>query len=87
MVANDWVRYIIVSGQVMLPDGRVLGPSGVLFVESLMGVARKGELPVVVENTRLMRLRADDSPRCAPKRSTSRTSCTSASPATWLAFA
>jgi serine/threonine protein phosphatase PrpC len=60
MVANDWVSYIIVSGQVMLPDGRVLGPSGVLFVESLMGVSREGELPVVVENTRLMRLRADD---------------------------
>jgi serine/threonine protein phosphatase PrpC len=60
LVANDWVSYIIVSGQVALPDGRVLGPSGVLFMESLMGVAREGELPLVVENTRLMRLRADD---------------------------
>jgi serine/threonine protein phosphatase PrpC len=60
LVANDWVCYIIVSGQVMMPDGRVLGPSGLLFVESLMGVAREGELPVVAENARLMRLRADD---------------------------
>jgi serine/threonine protein phosphatase PrpC len=60
LVANDWVCYIIVSGQVQLPDGRVLGPSGVLFVESLMGVAREGELPIVIENVRLMRLRADD---------------------------
>src|SRR5262249_54272386 len=60
LVANDWVCYIIVSGQVSLPDGRVLGPSGVLFIESLMGVAREGELPLVVETARLMRLRADD---------------------------
>jgi serine/threonine protein phosphatase PrpC len=60
LVANDWVCYIIVSGQIGLTDGRVLGPSGVLFVESLMGVAREGELPVVLENARLMRLRADD---------------------------
>ena len=60
LVANDWVSYIIVSGQVVLADGRVLGPSGVLFLESLMGVAREGELPLVVENARLMRLRADD---------------------------
>ncbi len=60
LVANDWVCYIIVSGQIMMPDGKVLGPSGLLFVESLMGVEREGELPTVVENTRLMRLRADD---------------------------
>jgi serine/threonine protein phosphatase PrpC len=60
LVANDWVSYIIVSGQIALADGRVLGPSGVLFMESLMGVAREGELPLVVENARLMRLRADD---------------------------
>jgi PPM family protein phosphatase len=60
LVANDWVCYIIVSGQVQLGDGRVLGPSGLLFVESLMGVAREGDLPVVVETARFMRLRADD---------------------------
>jgi serine/threonine protein phosphatase PrpC len=60
LVASDWVCYIIVSGQVKMPDGRVLGPSGLLFVESLMGVAREGELPMVIENARLMRLRADD---------------------------
>jgi serine/threonine protein phosphatase PrpC len=60
LVASDWVSYIIVSGQVMMPDGKVLGPSGMLFVESLMGVAREGDLPVVTENARLMRLRADD---------------------------
>jgi PPM family protein phosphatase len=60
LVASDWVCYIIVSGQVMMPDGKVLGPSGLLFVESLMGVAREGELPKVVESARLMRLRADD---------------------------
>jgi len=60
LVANDWVCYIIVSGQVRMPDGRVLGPSGVLFVESLMGVARDGELPTILETARLMRLRADD---------------------------
>ncbi|HKQ68586.1 MAG TPA: protein phosphatase 2C domain-containing protein [Polyangiaceae bacterium] len=60
LVANDWVCYIVVSGQVMMPDGRVLGPSGLVFVESLMGIAREGDLPVVVETARLMRLRADD---------------------------
>jgi serine/threonine protein phosphatase PrpC len=60
LVASDWVCYIIVSGLVTMPDGKILGPSGLLFVESLMGVAREGDLPVVAENARLMRLRADD---------------------------
>jgi serine/threonine protein phosphatase PrpC len=60
LVASDWVCYIVVSGQVRMPDGRVLGPSGLLFVESLMGVAREGDLPTVIESARLMRLRADD---------------------------
>lgn len=60
MSASDLVAYIVVSGMVALADGRVLGPSGLVFPESLLGVARDGELPVVSENARLMRLRADD---------------------------
>ena len=60
LVANDCVCYLIVSGQIVLADGRVLGPSGLLFGESLVGVTRAGDLPVVAEDARLMRLRADD---------------------------
>jgi hypothetical protein len=60
LVANDTVAYIVVSGQVLLPNGRVLGSSGFVYGESLVGVRVEGELPVALENTRLMRLRADD---------------------------
>ena len=86
LVASDWVCYIIVSGR-SAADGRVLGPSGLLFVESLMGVAREGELPAVVENARLMRLRADDFAEVCAQDVELRTRSTSASRATSRACA
>lgn len=60
LVACDCVSYIIVSGEIELADGRVLGPSGMLFAESLVGVTHEAPLPSVTKDARLMRLRADD---------------------------
>jgi PPM family protein phosphatase len=60
LVASDCVAYIIVSGEIDLGEGRVLGPSGLLFAESLVGVTHERPLPRVTKDARLMRLRADD---------------------------
>jgi serine/threonine protein phosphatase PrpC len=60
LVASDCVSYIIVSGEIDLGEGRVLGPSGLLFAESLVGVTHEGPLPRVTKDARVMRLRADD---------------------------
>jgi PPM family protein phosphatase len=60
VVANDWVAYLVVSGEIEMPNGNVLGPPGLLFPESLVGVVRDGELPLVAGPARLLRLRADD---------------------------
>jgi PPM family protein phosphatase len=60
LVASDCVSYIIVSGEIDVGNGRVLGPSGLLFAESLVGVMREVPLPRVTKDARLMRLRADD---------------------------
>jgi hypothetical protein len=60
VVANDWVAYLVVSGEIEMPNGNVLGPPGLLFPESLVGVAPDGQLPLVAGSARLLRLRADD---------------------------
>jgi serine/threonine protein phosphatase PrpC len=60
VIASDWVSYLVVSGEIELPNGNVLGPPALIFPESLVGVAREGDLPTVTESTRLLRLRADD---------------------------
>jgi PPM family protein phosphatase len=59
-VASDLVAYLVLDGVVELPDGRRIGPSGLLFAESLVGARRKGELPVAGGRTRLIRIRNDD---------------------------
>ncbi|HHH29780.1 MAG TPA: phosphoprotein phosphatase, partial [Polyangiaceae bacterium] len=59
-VANDRVAYVILDGLIALPNGRKLGPSGLLMAESLLDVAVRGDLPVVVERARLLRIRHDD---------------------------
>jgi PPM family protein phosphatase len=60
LIANDCVAYIVVSGEIDFGDGRVLGPSGLIFAESLVGVMQEAPLPRVNKDARLMRLRADD---------------------------
>jgi serine/threonine protein phosphatase PrpC len=59
-VASDRVAYIILDGMVELPSGRTLGASGMLMVESLLDLVVRGELPKVLERTRLLRIRHDD---------------------------
>jgi len=59
-VANDRVAYVILDGLIALPNGRKLGPSGLLMAESLLDVATRGDLPVVAERARLLRIRHDD---------------------------
>ncbi len=59
-VASDRVAYIILDGMVELPSGRCLGASGLLMVESLLDLVVRGQLPKVVERTRLLRIRHDD---------------------------
>jgi serine/threonine protein phosphatase PrpC len=59
-VANDRVAYIILEGLVELPNGRTLGGSGMLMIESLLDVASRGKLPKVAERARLLRIRHDD---------------------------
>jgi serine/threonine protein phosphatase PrpC len=59
-VANDRVAYIVLDGLVELPNGRRLGPAGLLMGESLLDVSQRSKLPKVVENARLLRIRHDD---------------------------
>jgi PPM family protein phosphatase len=59
-VANDRVAYIVLDGLVELPNGRRLGPAGLLMGESLLDVAVRGKLPSVLEAARLLRIRHDD---------------------------
>ncbi|WP_234023728.1 protein phosphatase 2C domain-containing protein [Sorangium cellulosum] len=59
-VASDLVAYVVLDGAVDLPDGRRIVSSGLLYPESLVGARRKGDLPVAVSRTRLIRIRKDD---------------------------
>jgi serine/threonine protein phosphatase PrpC len=59
-VTSDRVAYIILDGLVELPNGRRLGPSGMLMAESLLDVPVRGQLPRVIEHARLLRIRHDD---------------------------
>jgi serine/threonine protein phosphatase PrpC len=59
-VASDLVSYIVLEGVLRTSGARQVGIGALLFPESLVGVSHEGELPVVVEHTRLLRLRADD---------------------------
>jgi hypothetical protein len=59
-LANDRVAYIVLDGQVRVPNGRVLGAAALLMAESLLDLAMQGPLPTVVSRTRLLRIRHDD---------------------------
>jgi serine/threonine protein phosphatase PrpC len=59
-VANDRVAYLVLDGQVQLPEGRVLGASALLMAPSLLDVPYHGPLPWVVSRARLLRIRHDD---------------------------
>ena len=60
-VTSDLVAYIVVDGLVELADGRRLGPPGLLFAESLVGVSQERPLPTVLSpHARLIRIRQDD---------------------------
>jgi serine/threonine protein phosphatase PrpC len=60
VVASDLVAYIVLDGLVRCEGDRVVTVGALLFPESLVGVPVVGELPVVAETSRLLRLRADD---------------------------
>jgi PPM family protein phosphatase len=60
-VASDLAAYLIVEGLIQLADGRTLGPPGLVFAESLVGVRREAASPEVVSpDARVMRIRNDD---------------------------
>jgi serine/threonine protein phosphatase PrpC len=60
VVASDLVSYIVLDGLVRCDGDRLVSVGALLFSESLVGVAVRGELPVTENQTRLLRLRADD---------------------------
>ncbi len=60
VVANDLVAYLLLDGLVRTARGKLLGTGALLFPESLLGVWGEGELPVVEQTARLLRVRADD---------------------------
>ena len=60
VVANDLVAYIVLDGIVSCPGDRLVSTGALLFAESLVGVWQHGELPLVHQTARLLRVRADD---------------------------
>jgi PPM family protein phosphatase len=60
VVANDLVAYIVLDGVVSCPGDRLVSTGALLFAESLVGVWQHGELPIVHQTARLLRVRADD---------------------------
>ncbi len=72
VVASDLVAYVVLDGLVRCDGDRVVTVGALLFPESLVGVPVVGELPIVAERARLLRLRADDFAEvCAADRSLS----------------
>ncbi len=58
---NDRVGYIVLEGQVALPDGWSLGASSLLYPESLASGGKKGsQLCMTKTPVRALRIRADD---------------------------
>lgn len=60
VVVSDLVAYIVLEGLVRCEGDRLVTIGAILFPESLVGVAVAGELPVVTERARMLRLRFDD---------------------------
>ena len=59
-VASDLVAYIVLEGVVRHSGERRVGTGALIFPESLVGVWSDGELPVVEQTARVLRVRADD---------------------------
>jgi hypothetical protein len=59
-IANDLVAYIVLDGVVRHAGDRRVGTGALIFPESLVGVWSEGELPVVEQTARVLRVRADD---------------------------
>lgn len=57
---NDRVAYVVLEGRVTTPDGWTLGPSALVYPESLVGAGRGPDLHVAQCPTRVLRLRRDD---------------------------
>lgn len=54
------VSYVILAGQVRMPDGRTFGPPALLYPESLAGGLRDGAIAVAERPCRALRWRSDD---------------------------
>lgn len=59
-VASDLVAYIVLEGVLRVSGSRHVGTGALVFPESLVGVSYDGDLPVITQEARLLRLRADD---------------------------
>ena len=59
-IASDLVAYVLLEGLVSCADDRVVSTGAMLYAESLVGVWGGGDLPVVKQRARLLRVRADD---------------------------
>lgn len=58
--ASDRVGYIVLEGCLASPNGWTLGPSSLVYPESLGGGGQGTDLTTAVERTRALRIRADD---------------------------
>src|SRR5262249_53105606 len=57
---GDRVGYVVLDGRVDSPSGWTLGPSSLVYPQSLAGGGTGTELCRTGERTRLLRIRADD---------------------------
>jgi serine/threonine protein phosphatase PrpC len=57
---GDRVGYVVLEGRVDAPSGWTLGPSSLVYAESLAGGGHGGALCTAGERTRALRIRADD---------------------------
>lgn len=58
--AGDRVGYIVLEGRINSPDGWALGPSALVYPESLARGGQGTTLSIAGERTRALRIRADD---------------------------
>lgn len=58
--AGDRVGYIVLEGAVVTPQGWTLGPSALLYPESLAGGGRGQSVCKALQDTRVYRIRAED---------------------------
>jgi serine/threonine protein phosphatase PrpC len=58
--AEDRVGYIVLDGTVVTPDGWSLGPSAIVYPESLVGAGRGSAMCKAQSVVRAFRIRADD---------------------------